>query len=197
MTPSKLCSDFMAEYKAMEQALSDAGKTVAEYEQSLSESDRRKLQLCRLTRNFIAHEPAGFAVPTEAMIVFVSGIAQNFHRQKAKICDVMQRVPAAEDKLKIDEIARRLTDKRPAIPIVNSNGVFLGLFTKDSVVDAVSTNCLKLTLSRHKGILVSCVTMLWKEPAEDAPIGCVCAVDEKGRYKGLVFTAPNVLQDKS
>ena len=45
MTPSKLCSDFMAEYKAMEQALSDAGKSVVDYEQSLSESGRRKLQL--------------------------------------------------------------------------------------------------------------------------------------------------------
>lgn len=190
ISPSKLCSDFMTEYKAMEQALSGEGMTVLDYEQTLSDSDKHKLQLCRLTRNFLAHEAAGFAVPTEAMIAFVSGIAEKYHRQKAKICDVMVRVTPLADCVKVNEAARRITTKRPVIPVVDPDGVFVGLFTKDSVVDAVSLDCLKRSLSRYREILQPCQTMHWRESASEAPVGCICAVDDKGKYKGLVFTRP-------
>lgn len=197
LSPSKLCADFMTEYKEMEQALSGMGQTVLDYEQTLPDSDKRKMQLCRLTRNYLAHEPAGFAVPSEAMIAFVSGIAQKFLRQKAKVCDVMTRVTPLSDSVKIYEAARRITDKRPVIPVIDPDGVFIGLFTKDSVVDAVSLDCLKRALSRHKELLQTCTTMHWRDPASEAPIGCVCAVDEKGKYKGLVFTAPEAAPHKT
>ena len=83
--------EFLEAFKSLETAIrSEYGYSPLEYESNVStglEADR--LKICRITRNFIAHNEKGFAVPTKDMISFVKELDKKISLSKGSAKDAM------------------------------------------------------------------------------------------------------------
>ena len=62
---------FLRAYKELEAVCREKGITVYDMETELSEADNRKMQICRLVRNYLVHETGKFVSPTSQMTAFL------------------------------------------------------------------------------------------------------------------------------
>ena len=71
------------------------GMTVLGYEEKLDTEQGDKLRICRVTRNFLQHNPSayGFVVPTEAMIVFLEELVTDLVVKLEKSEPAVYRLP--------------------------------------------------------------------------------------------------------
>jgi len=193
LSDAKLTSEFVDTYKMLEAALALQETNVREYETALPEREAKRLQLCRLTRNFIVHDEAGFIVPSPAMLAFLKKHAEMQERLRKQVADIMCRVQAAKESEKMQDVARRIKLSRPFIPITDKDGKYLGIITADAIVGAVNKGALRRSVTANFALMTRGNVVDWHTPADDLPAGWVIAVDTAtGKYKGVVYTEPSV-----
>ena len=74
---------FLDVFKELETELrSILGQSVLDYENSLSDgSDKEKLKICRISRNYLSHQDKKFITASEEMINFISELALTIRRK--------------------------------------------------------------------------------------------------------------------
>lgn len=123
-------------YKELETLLSEKGTSIYEYEQGIfSDSDQKKMQLCRLTRNFIQHEQDLFIAPTKEMTDFLAEQIIAIKMQDGIVKDFMTRIAPLTGKDTISDAAKKLA-KMKFVPVVNKDKECIGVVT-DAVIRRV------------------------------------------------------------
>ena len=81
---------FLEAFKNLESELRSIGTTVLDYENSLEDSNtQEKLKLCRITRNYLAHQDKKFIVASKEMIDFINNISLSIRRQSNIVANEM------------------------------------------------------------------------------------------------------------
>ena len=134
---------------------------------------QKKMQICRLTRNFLQHQNDMFVYPSMEMVEFLQEQAELVGSHFTKVSDRMTKIKPVLEETKIKDASALLGGKRTFIPVADEMRHLVGLFTEKSVVKAVNGGYLNKK--------ISAVSVL--EKAEDfiAP-DVICDEIPKGVY---------------
>lgn len=181
---------FIVKYKILEDTLSKQGKTVYDFEQGLDEKSAKKMQLCRLTRNFLQHENESFIVPSKSMIAFLEAQIKEALKSVQTVKDAMTRRQAILSEEKVKDIVGKFA-KAKDIPVVDKSGAFLGCLTPQVMCSVIAVDGLNKKLSSCMVHYVMYPTLTQDVPMSDVPVAAVSGtfvvVDAKtGKYKGLL-----------
>jgi hypothetical protein len=148
--------DFITAYKRLEEELKVRKRMdVFSYEKTLEPYERKKLQLCRLIRNFLQHENEEFVEPTAQMAVFLNILSDALSGTKRgkSVEEKYEKVkPVSEDDV-LKAAASRVSSQNPEVVVVGSDGRVRGLFTKEQIrksalMDIYRTRVAEVALNR-------------------------------------------------
>lgn len=178
---------FISAYKELEDVVGTAGMDgIYSFEQSLDQTLQKKMQLCRLTRNFLQHENDAFIEPSAEMTEFVKKMTKEALARTQKAKDAMKRVTPLNCSIKVKEAAGKTVKSPSGVPVVDDEGTLLGIFDSFSVCRAVESGISAIKpeiLSQDYG---TC--------APDIPYDKVCGQhlivtqdgSKHGKYKGVL-----------
>ena len=191
---SKNNDKFIALYKELESLVPE---NVFSFENTLTGPEQKKLQICRLSRNFLQHEDnhSGFIEATQEQIAFLEqlvyqlktkdGICKDVMTSLAKygcVCDTDTILKAAETLSK---------KKKHCIPVVAQDKTLKGFVAAEDIVQAIAsgdyTKTAKLSKIKLKKLedLKSNIVLL----EEKAPINMsadTIIVTKNGKITGLI-----------
>lgn len=144
--------DFIKAYKDLEAALQKRNKSIFGIEKTLPPDDSKKMQLCRLTRNFLQHETEEFVKPTEYMTAFLTELKDRISgkvSEKDTVSSILYRIrPMTLNDAFMD--AAKVVGKNGYIPIVDADGCFQGMFTTEVMKSAMFSGASNKLLSAVK-----------------------------------------------
>jgi len=136
---------FLDAFRALDSELRDQGSTVLEYENSLNDnsSDKEKLKVCRIMRNYMAHNDTTFLIGSKDQIKFLSALTEELRKKSHCVKDEMKRVKEINSTEPIKNVIASL-DKFPVAPIFDKKGIYL--VDKDILIHQLATGAKKITL---------------------------------------------------
>lgn len=155
----KMHDKFIESYKELESIVRNRYESVRVYEDTLPEDDSKKLQICRIVRNYIQHNAdyETFISISNGMQSFLDDLIYKFHCENGLLKDHMLSVAKFgclfnESDLVLD--AASLLDKknRQFCIILNKKGEISGLLTREIISTAFG--CKILTASTKISKLV-------------------------------------------
>lgn len=185
----KMNETFLAAYRELEKTVSDVeGCSIFELEAKLGQESEEsgRLKLCRMERNFLAHNDAsdGFASASQAMIDFLKEETEKEKRKKKTAGEVARRIRPAHENDSLQECAARLA-KLPFVPTTDENGMLLGVITPESICAAYAEAPLNAR-TKAKPAVTKCAAVSAYMPAEEITESCVVA-DGSGKYRGIII----------
>lgn len=185
----KVTKDFLDAYKDYETACNRIRIAPYDYEQQMEISDNKKMQICRIVRNFLQHEKGTFIEPSKEMVAFIS---KKTDLIMAKVECVKDRTYEAET-VKEEEsfviAAKKIKEKAPYIPVVDKDDICIGLLTAESIRKALVYHNLDDKIGDHIDFLEKITTIGEKLPVEGLPAQTY-VVTPSGRvtdiYRGLL-----------
>lgn len=137
---------FLNEFKNVERTLQQVygpNITFRDIEQKMEENGdtetARKMQLCRNIRNYASHNAdidTFMPIPSETYL-YMMHLNTKFSNQIASVKDKMSRTRALTIRDNITYGAQRLS-KLPSVPVVNDEGIILGLFNLEVLRKCIS-----------------------------------------------------------
>ena len=115
---------FLESYKQLEAELKYDEKTVLDYENSLSGTEQEQLKVCRIMRNYFAHNDTTFLATTAEQVKFIDHLTINIRRSAHTVKDEMKRVKSVTEKELLKNILPMI-DKNPYVPMETPNGLYL------------------------------------------------------------------------
>ena len=181
---------FINQWKELERVSKLLGyNAIIDLEQGLlDQEDRKKMQLCRVTRNYLQHHSERFTEPTKEMYLWLKEFTAGLAKSLKSASDCLVRVTPVPVKTKYAEVAGKLSEKRPQLPVVDTNNCVVGLLTAQTVCKAVAAKTVNRAID---------VKLLEKVPEyvkpsdlmEDIEGFAVVTADgtQKGKYKGIIY----------
>lgn len=181
-SPAKITQEFMAVYKELESIVGYGN--MAFYEQTLPNGDEQRLRICRQVRNILAHEPAGFILPSQAMIDFLAQIVRQKRRHGSTAIMLTGNTGKRylSEGMSVREAASQFKRGIAVLPVVDRYGKYLGAVSRDTISAMV-------TAPQSKTGIRSCIEPRPAVPAlfpGDKIQGWTAVVDDAGRYLGYV-----------
>ena len=99
---------FLDAFRALDTELKDQGSTVLEYENSLKDGsiEKEKLKVCRIMRNYMAHNDTTFLTASNEQIKFLEAETEEVLKRAHLVKDEMKRVKTLKATASIkDEIS--------------------------------------------------------------------------------------------
>ena len=88
---------FLEAYKQLDIELKEQGQSVLDYENSLSDgTDKERLKLCRITRNYLSHQDKKFVTCSKEMIKFIEDLTLQIRRKSHTVKDELIRQKTAK-----------------------------------------------------------------------------------------------------
>ncbi len=187
----KECDIFLKSYKKLEEVLTKEGKTIYEFEQELDQTAGKKLQLCRLTRNFLQHENDIFITPTVEMISFIDAQVLSLESKYLHVKDKMTRQTALLWTEKMKDAAAKLPKKITGIPVIDPDKNFFGLLVPESVITSISEGKFGKSLKSQLEYLIKPNGILKPDMLlENIHSGIYVVTSdgtESGKYRGVLI----------
>lgn len=150
---------FLEKWKELEIAViqySKPNNNLYEYEQRKEdEAEKRKLQLCRIMRNYISHGEGGFCEPTEEMIRFLDGEIDKLKSTQTTAEEKMVKVRPLTKDMNILDIAMALF-RFPQVPVVDDNNRVVGIITESTLKNMI--------IEKRENSTVGDITDLYERP---------------------------------
>ena len=135
---------FLDAFRALDSELKDQGTTVLDYENSLTDtSDREKLKVCRIMRNYMAHNDTTFLTASNEQIKFLEAETEEVLKRAHLVKDEMKRVKTLKTTAPIKDVIASL-DKYPVCPIETKAGIYL--VDKDILVHQLAGGAKKIAV---------------------------------------------------
>ena len=127
---------FLDQYKQLEDTIRSSGEipadTVLDYENSLEVTERDKLKVCRILRNYIQHNPDGktFVSTTASMCSFLRSLRENINALSDQVKDRTKKITPlhGSDTLKAAMMAVAKS-KAGFVPLLDADDHPIGLLT--------------------------------------------------------------------
>lgn len=136
---------FLTEYKRLENVLRDQGLgSVLDYENSLVTEvslTSEKLKVCRIQRNFIAHNDTGgkFICISPAQTAFIKRLADKLEAKQKHVKDIMTRQKAVTMSSTMKEVLAAVTrSKSGYAAITDKDGIYLGSLDSAALVSLIA-----------------------------------------------------------
>ena len=171
---------FLEAYKRLENELRDEGISVLDYENSLEDKVvQEQLKLCRICRNYMAHNDMKFIIATKNMISFLEKLAAKIRLQSQLVKNEMKKTKPAYIGTPIKNILTQCS-KAP-VPIVDKKtGVFLFLADCEYLVTLLAKKETKIKERRR--VSYNFVNSMAK--ISDLLENCVYVVTDNGKSDG-------------
>lgn len=140
---------FIRIYKELEEAAKEEGLSLFDLEQSLDEKSKKKMQLCRLMRNYIQHEnDVTFVATTDAQEDFLKKLCIDLRRRggvcKDQMISLTKRGVCTPDDTLYD-IAGIMKKKNVQLIYVVNNNQVMGYVSKGMISDLFYSGITKTT----------------------------------------------------
>ncbi len=134
---------FLDAFRALDIELKDQDTTVLNYENSLNGLDAEKLKVCRIMRNYMAHNDTTFLTASNEQIKFLDGLTTEVLKKAHLVRDEMKRIKEIKSTEPIKNVIAAL-DKSPIVPIVDKRGIFL--VDKDILIHQLAAGAKKIVM---------------------------------------------------
>lgn len=185
--------EFLTAYRTFEETLrgEDPPLSVYEYSAQFNENDNesKKLQLCRLTRNYLSHQPDDFIAPSNEMISFLNKKTEEIMKKHKMAKDIMTRMTPLTPDVKVSDAASKLGSKKPFLIVCDKDKQVIGLFTRETIRKAVVEKTQNKTIKTAGGLEKPANFAKPDAPAESVFSLTIVTSDgsSKGTYKGVVI----------
>ena len=117
---------FLDIYKQLESELRSNGKSVLDYEESLTfdQTDKEKLKACRIMRNYMSHNDLEFMVASQAQIIFLKSITTKLRMSELTASNKMKKITPVKSNTSIKTVIV-LLDKYGIVPLILNTGLYL------------------------------------------------------------------------
>lgn len=115
---------FLDAFRALDTELKSDGSTVLDYENSLDTLGQERLKVCRIMRNYMAHNDTTFLATTNAQIKFLEEQVTKIRKNAHTVKDEMKRVKLIKATAAIKDVIASI-DKFPIAPIETKAGLYL------------------------------------------------------------------------
>lgn len=183
--------EFISKYKEFESVVREEYSSVKEYEDSLNEDDSKKLQLCRLIRNYIQHnvDYKTFVAVTPAMHAFLSKQIYDIECKHSILKDMMLSPVKYgcffDMKTPVIDIANTLKKKKQLIGVVVEDDKVVGFVSKNMISDILAS--VKLTAKTNLAAVVSTV------PLEKRDYVLVSDTTTMKQVEKVLFSVPDTI----
>lgn len=115
---------FLDAFRSLDTELKANGKSVLEYENSLDTTDLERLKVCRIMRNYMAHNDTTFLSTTNEQIKFLNTKTNELRKLAHTVKDEMKRIKTVKSTESIKTITG-LVDKYSIVPLLDKSGIYL------------------------------------------------------------------------
>jgi len=137
-------SKFLDSFRALETELKCEDKTILDYENSLDGIDQERMKVCRIMRNYIAHNDATFLTPSNEQIKFLETQVSNILKSANTVKSEMKKIKLVKETELIKNLIT-IIDKNGFVPLELKNGGIY-LVTKDILVHQLALGNKKIVI---------------------------------------------------
>ena len=115
---------FLNAFRALDTELKSEGKTVVDYENSLDTVNQEKLKVCRIMRNYMAHNDTTFLATTSEQFKFLEDQTYKIRSLSHTVKDEMKKIKTVKSSITFKELSI-LLDKFPYVPVETKIGLYI------------------------------------------------------------------------
>ncbi len=115
---------FLDAFRAFEAELKADGISVLDYENTLIGTEQEQLKVCRIMRNYMAHNDTTFLGTTPAQLKFLESKTLEIRRRSNIVKDEMKKIKPLKESAPIKDVIAIL-DKNPVAVMETKVGLFL------------------------------------------------------------------------
>lgn len=134
---------FLDSFRALDSELKLNGTTVLDFENTLEGTDQEKLKVCRIMRNYMAHNDTSFLTASNEQSKFLDSLTTNLRKKAHIVKDEMKRIKAIKYTEPIKNVLAQIV-KFPIVPIETKLGIFL--VTESILLDQLSKGNKKIAI---------------------------------------------------
>lgn len=171
---------FLDSFRALDTELKSDGSTVLDYENSLDTANLEKMKVCRIMRNYMAHNDKTFINASNEQIKFLDEQVNNIRRKAHTVKDEMKRIKPLKAAESIKNIIAQIV-KYPIVPLESKSGIYL--VTQDILLKQLAAGNKKIDIPAR---LPKYKTVNKLERVENITPGTYIVLDDKtNEYVGL------------
>ena len=139
---------FLDAFKELETELRGLGMSVLDYENNLADgTDKERLKLCRIIRNYLSHQDKKFVVASEEMIKFISDLALEIRRKGNVVSNELIR----QKTVKYTEYLKNVLPLivKSSVPVVDKNDQVVYIITTDEYLKWLNKGIKKIELPKR------------------------------------------------
>ena len=121
---STINDSFLDAFRALDSELKFENKTVLDYENSLIGTDQEQLKVCRIMRNYMAHNDTDFIIASKEQIKFLEQQVLNIRKKSSTVKDFMKKPQVVKITEPIKNFAITL-NKFNYAPIMTTTGLYI------------------------------------------------------------------------
>lgn len=171
---------FLDSFRALDTELKSDGTTVLDYENSLDTLDQEKMKVCRIMRNYMAHNDTNFITASNEQVKFLNSQVESVRRKAHTVKDEMKRIKPLKATEPIKNILTQIV-KYPIVPLETKLGIYL--VDKDILLKQLAAGNKKIDIPAR---LPKYNTVDKLERVENLSAGTYIVTD-KDNYVGLVI----------
>ena len=175
---------FLDAFRALDTELKSDGSTVLDYENSLDTLGQERLKVCRIMRNYMAHNDTTFLSTTNEQIKFLEDQVTEIRKKAHTVKDEMKRVKTIKATAPIKDVIASI-DKFPIAPIETKTGLYL--VDKNNLIHQLAIGNKKIAVPAR---LPKYATIAKDERIENVSSGTYVVTSDgtiNGSYLGLII----------
>jgi len=134
---------FLDSFRALDAELKSNGSTVLDYENTLDGTAQEQLKVCRIMRNYMAHNDVTFLTASNEQIKFLDSIVLELRKAAHTVKDEMKRVKEIKSTEPIKNVITALA-KYDIVPVVDKNNMYL--VDKDILIKQLAAGNKKIII---------------------------------------------------
>lgn len=184
---------FLEAYKELETELkyhisNNTNNVVLEYENELStksSTDAERLKVCRIMRNYMAHNDVKFLTPSSSQIEFLTSLTKQLQRLSKTAKDIAKKIPVQNSKVSIKDLII-LLDKHNIVPVEYKDTLYI--IDKNIIISQLVNGYKKLNFDNiKKPLYYEIIDSYLKADCIDNDTIYVVRDAKKDKYVGIIY----------
>lgn len=184
---------FLEAYKELETELkyhisNNTNNVVLEYENELSaksSTDAERLKVCRIMRNYMAHNDVKFLTPSLSQIEFLTSLTKQLQRLSKTAKDIAKKIPVQNSKVSIKDLII-LLDKHTIVPVEYKDTLYI--IDKNIIISQLANGYKKLNFDNiKKPLYYEIIDSYLKADCIDNDTIYVVRDAKKDKYVGIIY----------
>ena len=134
---------FLDAFRALDTELKLDGMTVLDYENGLDETNKEKLKVCRIMRNYMAHNDMTFLSTTSDQVKFLEKLASEIRKKSHTIKDEVEKITPLKYTAPIKDVTAVLS--KHTVAVLETKAGFY-LVDKDMLITQLALGNKKISI---------------------------------------------------